>query len=42
MTAIGGTNYISTRLTLSTLASIPVKEVKLIAIGDEKTHVRCT
>ena len=36
VTAIGGTNYISTQMTLKHFGIDPLKEVKLIAIGDEK------
>jgi NitT/TauT family transport system substrate-binding protein len=36
VTAIGGTNYISTRLTLRHFGIDPDKEVKILAIGDEK------
>lgn len=36
VTAIGGTNYISTRLTLRHFGVDPDREAKLIAIGDEK------
>ena len=36
VTAIGGTNYVSTRLTLKHFGVDPDKEVKLLAIGDEK------
>ena len=36
VTAIGGTNYVSTRLTLRHFGIDPDKEVKIIAIGDEK------
>jgi len=36
VTAIGGTNYISTRLTLRHFGVDPDKEVKILAIGDEK------
>ena len=36
MTAIGGTNYISTRLNSEALWPRPGKEVKLLAIGDER------
>jgi len=36
VTAIGGTNYISTRLVLQHFGLNPDKEVKIIAIGDEK------
>ena len=34
--SIGGTNHISTRLTLKEFGLDPEKDVKLIAIGDEK------
>jgi NitT/TauT family transport system substrate-binding protein len=36
VTAIGGTNYISTRLTLRHYGIDPDKDVKILAIGDEK------
>jgi ABC-type nitrate/sulfonate/bicarbonate transport system substrate-binding protein len=36
MTSIGGTNHVSTRLTLRQFGLDPEKEVKLLAIGDEK------
>jgi len=36
ITSIGGTNHISTRLTLKQFGIDPEKDVKLIAIGDEK------
>jgi ABC-type nitrate/sulfonate/bicarbonate transport system substrate-binding protein len=36
VTAIGGTNYISTQMTLKHFGIDPAKEVKLIAIGDER------
>jgi NitT/TauT family transport system substrate-binding protein len=36
VTAIGGTNYVSTRLTLRHFGIDPDKEAKLLAIGDEK------
>jgi NitT/TauT family transport system substrate-binding protein len=36
VTAIGGTNYVSTRLTLRHYGVDPDKEVKILAIGDEK------
>jgi ABC-type nitrate/sulfonate/bicarbonate transport system substrate-binding protein len=36
LTSIGGTNYVSTRLTLKQLGLDPDKDVKLLAIGDEK------
>jgi NitT/TauT family transport system substrate-binding protein len=36
VTAIGGTNYISTRLTLRYYGLDPDKDVKILAIGDEK------
>ena len=36
VTAIGGTNYVSTRLTLRHYGLDPDKDVKLLAIGDEK------
>ncbi len=36
VTAIGGTNYISTRLVLQHFGVDPDREAKLIAIGDEK------
>jgi ABC-type nitrate/sulfonate/bicarbonate transport system substrate-binding protein len=36
LTSLGGTNYISTRLTLRQLGIDPDRDVKLIAIGDEK------
>jgi len=36
VTAIGGTNYISTRLTLRHYGLDPDKDVKILAIGDEK------
>ena len=36
VTAIGGTNYLSTRLTLRHFGVDPDREAKLIAIGDEK------
>jgi NitT/TauT family transport system substrate-binding protein len=36
VTAIGGTNYISTRLTLRHHGIDPDKDVKILAIGDEK------
>src|ERR1043166_107953 len=36
LTSIGGTNYISTRLTLRHFGLDPDKDVKLLAIGDEK------
>ena len=36
LTSIGGTNHISTRLTLKQFGLDPEKDVKLIAIGDEK------
>jgi ABC-type nitrate/sulfonate/bicarbonate transport system substrate-binding protein len=36
VTAIGGTNYVSTRLTLRHFGVDPDKEAKLLAIGDEK------
>jgi ABC-type nitrate/sulfonate/bicarbonate transport system substrate-binding protein len=36
VTAIGGTNYISTQMTLKHFGMDPAKEVKLIAIGDER------
>jgi NitT/TauT family transport system substrate-binding protein len=36
VTAIGGTNYISTRLTLRHFGIDPDREVKILAIGDEK------
>ena len=39
LTSIGGTNYISTRLMLRQLGVDPDKDVKLIAIGDEKLVV---
>lgn len=36
VTAIGGTNYVSTRLTLRHYGLDPDKNVKILAIGDEK------
>jgi NitT/TauT family transport system substrate-binding protein len=36
VTAIGGTNHMSTRMTLKHFGIDPDKEVKIIAIGDEK------
>ena len=36
ITSIGGTNHVSTRLTLRQFALDPEKDVKLLAIGDEK------
>ena len=36
LTSIGGTNHISTRITLSKLGFDPDKDVKFLAIGDEK------
>jgi ABC-type nitrate/sulfonate/bicarbonate transport system substrate-binding protein len=36
LTSIGGTNHVSTRLTLRQLGLDPEKDVTLIAIGDEK------
>jgi NitT/TauT family transport system substrate-binding protein len=36
MTSIGGTNHVSTRITLRHFGLDPEKDVKLIAIGDEK------
>ena len=36
LTSIGGTNHVSTRLTLRQLGLDPEKDVALIAIGDEK------
>jgi NitT/TauT family transport system substrate-binding protein len=36
VTAIGGTNYVSTRLTLRHHGLDPDKDVKILAIGDEK------
>lgn len=36
VTAIGGTNYVSTRLTLRHYGLDPDKDVKILAIGDEK------
>ncbi len=36
LTSIGGTNYVSTRLTLRQLGLDPDKDIKLLAIGDEK------
>ena len=36
VTAIGGTNYISTQMTLKHFGIDPAKDVKLIAIGDER------
>lgn len=36
LTSLGGTNYVSTRLTLRQLGIDPDRDVKLIAIGDEK------
>jgi NitT/TauT family transport system substrate-binding protein len=36
LTSIGGTNHISTRITLSKLGLDPDKDVKFLAIGDEK------
>ena len=36
MTSIGGTNHVSTRLTLRKFGLDPEKDVKLLAIGDEK------
>ena len=36
LASIGGTNYISTRLTLRHFGFDPDKDVKLLAIGDEK------
>jgi ABC-type nitrate/sulfonate/bicarbonate transport system substrate-binding protein len=36
LSSIGGTNHVSTRLTLRQLGLDPDKDVKLIAIGDEK------
>jgi NitT/TauT family transport system substrate-binding protein len=36
LTSIGGTNHVSARLTLRQLGLDPDKDVKLIAIGDEK------
>jgi NitT/TauT family transport system substrate-binding protein len=36
MTSIGGTNHVSTRLTLRHFGLDPEKDVKLLAIGDEK------
>ena len=36
MTSIGGTNHVSTRLTLRQFGLDPEKDVKLLAIGDEK------
>ena len=36
VTAIGGTNHISTQMTLKHFGIDPAKEVKLIAIGDER------
>src|SRR5262245_22753989 len=36
LASIGGTNHISTRITLSKLGFDPEKDVKFLAIGDEK------
>lgn len=36
LTSIGGTNHISTRMTLSKLGLDPDRDVKFLAIGDEK------
>jgi NitT/TauT family transport system substrate-binding protein len=36
LTSIGGTNHVSTRLTLRQFGLDPEKDVKLLAIGDEK------
>ncbi|HSK30306.1 MAG TPA: ABC transporter substrate-binding protein, partial [Candidatus Limnocylindria bacterium] len=36
LTSIGGTNHISTRITLSKLGFNPDRDVKFLAIGDEK------
>jgi ABC-type nitrate/sulfonate/bicarbonate transport system substrate-binding protein len=36
LTSIGGTNHISTRITLTKLGFNPDKDVKFLAIGDEK------
>jgi len=36
LTSIGGTNHVSTRITLRQFGLDPEKDVKLIAIGDEK------
>ncbi|MPZ78448.1 MAG: hypothetical protein GEU77_18245 [Deltaproteobacteria bacterium] len=36
LTSIGGTNYVSARLTLRKLGLDPDKDVKLLAIGDER------
>jgi ABC-type nitrate/sulfonate/bicarbonate transport system substrate-binding protein len=36
LTSIGGTNHISTRITLSKLGFDPDRDVKFLAIGDEK------
>jgi NitT/TauT family transport system substrate-binding protein len=36
LTSIGGTNHVSTRLTLKQFGLDPEKDVKLLAIGDEK------
>ena len=36
LTSIGGTNHISTRITLTKLGFDPDKDVKFLAIGDEK------
>lgn len=36
LTSIGGTNHISTRITLSKLGLDPDRDVKFLAIGDEK------
>ena len=36
MTSIGGTNHVSTRITLRQFGLDPEKDVKLLAIGDEK------
>ncbi len=40
LTSIGGTNHISTRITLRQFGLDPEKDVKLIAIGDEKIMYR--
>ena len=39
LTSIGGTNHISTRITLSKIGFDPEKDVKFLAIGDEKIMV---
>ena len=36
LTSIGGTNHVSTRLTLKHFGMDPEKDVKLLAIGDER------